>query len=137
MTIVRLVGKSKVTVWLAGALAKGIAGLRRDATPGTQAAAEAEVIEIRPWQTHWSIRKMARAVGLSYTSVQRVWKAHGLKPHLVKTFKLSNDEHFVEKVRDSAVSNPPDKALVLSVDPHRPHTARLADQEGPSRHHDA
>ena len=61
---------------------------------------------------------MARAVGLSYTSVQRIWKAHGLKPHLVKTFKLSNDEHFVEKVRDivGLYLDPPDKALVLSVD---------------------
>ena len=58
---------------------------------------------------------MARAVGLSYTSVQRIWKAHGLKPHLVKTFKLSNDEHFVEKVRDivGLYLDPPDKALVL------------------------
>ena len=66
--------------------------------------------------THWSIRKMARTVGLSYTSVQRIF--HGLKPHLVKTFKLSNDEHFVEKVRDivGLYLDPPDKALVLSVD---------------------
>ena len=43
---------------------------------------------------------MAAACGLSYTSVQRIWKAHELKPHLVKTFKLSNDKQFVEKVRD-------------------------------------
>jgi hypothetical protein len=64
--------------------------------------------------THWSIRKMARAVGLGYTSVQRIWKAHDLKPHLVKTFKLSNDKRFVEKVHDivGLYLNPPNKALV-------------------------
>ena len=50
--------------------------------------------------THWSIRKMAAAAGLSYTSVQLIWKAHELKPHLVKTFKLSNDKLFTEKVQD-------------------------------------
>jgi transposase len=68
--------------------------------------------------THWSIRKMARATDLSYTSVQRIWKAHELKPHLVKTFKLSNDKRFVEKVQDivGLYLDPPDKALVFSVD---------------------
>jgi SRSO17 transposase len=68
--------------------------------------------------THWSIRKMARATDLSYTSVQRIWKAHELKPHLVKTFKLSNDKRFVEKVQDivGLYLDPPDKTLVFSVD---------------------
>ena len=82
---------------------------------------------------------MARAVGLSYTSVQRIWKAHGLKPHLVKTFKLSNDEHFVEKVRDIVISIRRRRWFSRSTRRNpgaRPHTARLADQEGPSRHHD-
>ena len=81
MTIVRLVGKSKVTVWRwqERYLAKGIAGLRRDATrPGRKPPLSAEVIErvvhktlheTPEAATHWSIRKMARAVGLSYTSV--------------------------------------------------------------------
>jgi len=61
---------------------------------------------------------MATAAGLSYTSVQRIWKAHGLKPHLVKTFKLSNDKRFVEKVQDvvGLYVNPPEKAVVFSVD---------------------
>ena len=61
---------------------------------------------------------MAKAVGLSHTSVQRIWNAHGLKPHLVKTFKLSNDKRFVEKVQDvvGLYLDPPDKALVFSVD---------------------
>ena len=57
-------------------------------------------------------------VGLCRSGVQRIWKAHGLKPHLLKTFKLSSDPQFVEKVNDvvGLISNPPDKALVLSVD---------------------
>ena len=61
---------------------------------------------------------MARAVGLGHTSVQRIWTAHGLKPHLTRGFKLSNDKQFVEKVQDvvGLYLNPPDKALVLSVD---------------------
>lgn len=68
--------------------------------------------------THWSIRKMARATDLRYTSVQRIWKAHELKPHLVKTFKLSNDKRFAEKVQDivGLYLDPPDKALVFSID---------------------
>ena len=61
---------------------------------------------------------MAAATSLSYSSIQRIWKAHELKPHLVKTFKLSNDKRFVEKVRDivGLYLDPPDKALVFSVD---------------------
>ena len=68
--------------------------------------------------THWRARKLAKAVGLSHTSVQRIWKAQGLKPHLMKTFKLSNDKRFVEKVKDivGLYLDPPDKALVFSVD---------------------
>ena len=71
-----------------------------------------------PAATHWSARVMAKAVGISHTSVQRIWRAHGLKPHLVKTFKLSNDKRFVEKVRDvvGLYLDPPDKALVFSAD---------------------
>ena len=61
---------------------------------------------------------MAHAVGLSRSSVQRIWKAHGLKPHLTRDFKFSNDPKFVEKVRDivGLYLDPPDKALVLWVD---------------------
>ncbi len=61
---------------------------------------------------------MARAVGLGHTSVQRIWNAHGLKPHLTRGFELSNDKQFVEKAQDvvGLYLNPPDKALVLSVD---------------------
>jgi transposase len=68
--------------------------------------------------THWSTRSMAAACGLSPATVQRVWRAFGLKPHRVETFKLSSDPEFVEKVRDivGLYLNPPDRALVLCVD---------------------
>jgi transposase len=61
---------------------------------------------------------MAIAAGVSKNSVQRIWNAHGLKPHLVRTFKLSNDPHFVEKLRDvvGLYMNPPEHALILSID---------------------
>jgi len=130
MAIARAVGKSKVTVgrWQERYLAQGIAGLRRDATrPGRKAPLSAATIkqvldktlhEKPPGGTHWSIRKMAAATGLSYTSVQRIWKAHQLKPHQFRTFKLSNDKRFAEKVQDivGLYLDPPDHALVLSVD---------------------
>ena len=128
--IVRAVGKSKRTVgrWQERYLARGIEGLRRDASrPGRKpplAAATIERVvdmtlhEKPPAATHWTARKLARAVGLSHTSVQRIWTAHGLKPHLTRSFKLSNDKQFVEKVQDivGLYLDPPDKALVLSVD---------------------
>ena len=68
--------------------------------------------------THWSIRSMAREVGLSPASVQRIWKAFGLQPHRSETFKLSGDPLFVDKVRDivGLYLSPPDRALVLCVD---------------------
>jgi transposase len=71
-----------------------------------------------PDATHWSVRSMAAAVGLSPSSIQRIWSAHGLKPHLTKTFKLSKDKRFVEKVKDvvGLYLDPPDRALVLSLD---------------------
>jgi len=69
-------------------------------------------------QTHWSCRTMARAKGVSFKTVQRIWNLHGLKPHQQKTFKLSRDKHFVEKLTDvvGVYLNPPDKAVVLCVD---------------------
>ena len=68
--------------------------------------------------THWSTRTMAKAVGVSKDTVQRVWAAHGLKPHLTRTFKLSNDPQFVEKLVDvvGLYLNPPEHALVLCAD---------------------
>lgn len=68
--------------------------------------------------THWSCRSMARAQGVSPATVQRIWNAHGLQPHRVKTFKVSRDPAFVDKLTDvvGLYLNPPDKALVLCVD---------------------
>jgi transposase len=68
--------------------------------------------------THWSIRTMAQQVGVSRSTVNRIWRAFGLQPHRAETFKLSNDPLFIEKVRDivGLYLNPPERALVLSVD---------------------
>jgi transposase len=68
--------------------------------------------------TQWSVRTMASAVGVSKATVQRVWSDNGLKPHLSKTFKVSNDPKFVEKLTDvvGLYLNPPDRAIVLSCD---------------------
>ena len=68
--------------------------------------------------THWRCRSMAKAAGVSPAAVQRIWSAHGLKPHRVEAFKLSNDPRFVEKLTDvvGVYLNPPDKAVVLCVD---------------------
>ena len=71
-----------------------------------------------PGQTHWSCRTMAKAHGVSPATVQRIWDAHGLKPHRVRTFKLSNDPRFSEKLTDvvGLYLNPPEQAIVLCVD---------------------
>ena len=68
--------------------------------------------------THWSVRSMAKHAGMSKTKVQQIWSARGLKPHLVETFKLSNDVHFEDKLVDvvALYLNPPQGAVVLSVD---------------------
>jgi len=71
-----------------------------------------------PGSTHWSTRKLAKKAGVSQSSVSRVWRAFQLKPHRRRTFTLSNDQFFVEKVRDivGLYMNPPDHAVVLCVD---------------------
>ncbi len=130
MAIMGRVGKSKPTVWRwqERFLEEGVDGLLRDRNRGSGrpalGAAMTSLIltkttrETPPNATHWSVRTMGKAVGISHTSVQRIWAEHGLKPHLVSTFKVSNDPRFAEKVADviGLYLNPPDKALVLSVD---------------------
>jgi hypothetical protein len=71
--------------------------------------------------TDWSTRTMAAAVGISEASVRRIWRAHGLKPHRLETFKISNDPAFAEKLEDivGLYLNPPEHALVLCVDVQR------------------
>lgn len=68
--------------------------------------------------THWTSLMMAKEVGISVSSVQRIWRAHGLQPHRVRQFKLSNDPKFVEKRRDvvGLYVSPPAHAIVLSFD---------------------
>jgi transposase len=69
-------------------------------------------------ETHWSTRSMAKHVGVSRNTVQRIWKARGLKPHLVDTFKISNDPEFEDKLTDvvGLYLNPPEQAVVLCMD---------------------
>jgi transposase len=79
----------------------------------------AQTLESQPANaTHWSSRDMAKSSGLSTSSVQRIWRAFGLQPHRLETFKLSTDPLFVDKVRDvvGLYMSPPAKALVLCVD---------------------
>jgi transposase len=124
------VGKSALTVrrWRRRFLAQGVDGLLKDATrpPGKKPLSPEmikRVVELTlnqkpPGRTHWSERSMAARVGLAPSTVHNIWKAHGLKPHLTRTFKLSRDPAFTAKVQDivGLYLNPPDKALVLSVD---------------------
>jgi transposase len=71
-----------------------------------------------PGMTHWSCRTMAKAQGVSKNTVNRLWQLHNLKPHLTRTFKLSRDPKFIEKLTDvvGLYLNPPEKAIVLCVD---------------------
>lgn len=128
--IAELLSTSRPTVidWRKRYEAEGIDGLYNDRPRGKSFASlpkdkEAAVIERTLLEkpksaTHWSCRSMSEESGVSSASVQRIWNAHGLKPHLVKTFKLSNDPHFIEKLRDvvGLYMNPPENALILSID---------------------
>ena len=117
-----------VQLWRQRFLALRLAGLEKDAPrPGriprisdekVRSVIEATLHTIPPDATHWSTRSMARAQGVSEATVRRIWHQHNLKPHLVKTFKLSRDKRFVEKLVDvvGLYLNPPDKSLVLCVD---------------------
>src|SRR5467141_2952620 len=128
--IAAAVDKSLLTVrrWRRRYMAKGMDGLLKDATrpsrvkPLTPEKIK-QVVHMTlhakpPNATHWSLRSMASAAGVSYSSVQRIWRAHGLKPHLVETFKVSRDKNFAAKVEDvvGLYLDPPDKALVFCVD---------------------
>ena len=94
-------------------------GAPRTITDARIEAVVTKTLESKPADaTHWSTRSMAKATGLSQTAVTRIWRAFELKPHLRETFKLSTDPFFVEKVRDvvGLYLNPPERAIVLSVD---------------------
>src|SRR4030042_1004011 len=128
--IMRQLGTTTPTItrWRDRYETDGITGLLKDRSrPGRKRRiGEAKVREVveRTLQekpshaTHWSTRGLAAVAGLSPASVQRIWKAHGMKPHRVRTFKLSRAPYFVEKLQDvvGLYLNPPEHALVLSVD---------------------
>ncbi len=98
-----------------------------------------------PVATQWSQRSLARVLDVSSRTVGRVWQAHGLKPHLIRTFKVSNDPGFAEKLEDviGLYLNAPEHALVLCCDEKsqragaRSHPARAPFEKGPRRNHDA
>src|SRR3954453_8998516 len=128
--IMRQAGKSKRCVrrWQERFAAEGVAGLLRDKTrpsripPLAQAAIDHVVALTAPEPPHeaprWTAAAMAAAVGISPSSVLRIWRAPKLRPHRVRTFKLSNDPQFVAKLRDivGLYLDPPAHAVVLSVD---------------------
>ena len=130
MAIRTATGKGKPTIWRwqARYMQDGADGLFRDAPRGrafvaaspeqVAAVVERTLHEDPPAATHWALRSMAKASGLAPSTIHRIWREHGLKPHRIETFKLSNDPKFVEKVRDivGLYVNPPEHALVLSVD---------------------
>lgn len=113
--------------WRSRFVAERLEGLHDEPRPGaprTIGDDDVEAVIVKTLEetpagaTHWSTRSMAKATGMSQSAVSRIWRAFGLKPHLVDTFKLSSDPLFVEKVRDvvGLYLNPPDGALVLCVD---------------------
>jgi transposase len=128
--IMRRTGMSKPTVWRwqERYLDEGVPGLKRDKTrpsrvPPLPRDVRLKVIaktvqETPPNATHWSRATMAEAVGISASSVGRIWADAGLKPHIVKGFKVSNDPMFEEKVAEivGLYLDPPDRAVVLCVD---------------------
>jgi len=122
------ISRPTVQLWRERFLALRLSGLEKDAPrPGRfpkiqQSKITAIVnatLHTTPLNaTHWSTRTMAELQGVSEATIRRIWKRYNLKPHLVKTFKLSRDKHFVEKLHDvvGLYMNPPDKSLVLCVD---------------------
>jgi transposase len=128
--IMRRTGLSKPSVWRwqERYIAEGVDGLLRDKTrpsrvlplaPEVKLAVLTKTAQERPAAaTHWSRSSMAKAAGISPSSVGRIWREAGLKPHLTRSFKLSNDKKFEEKVTDivGLYLNPPEKAVVLCVD---------------------
>ena len=124
--IMRRTGKSKPCVWRwqARFMTEGVDGLLRDKTRpsrlpplGPEVAERVAALTLTdpPAETtHWTAAMMAKSAGISVSSVQRIWRAHGLQPHRVRQFKLSNDPRFVEKLRDvvGLYLDPPAHAIV-------------------------
>jgi transposase len=130
ISVAASLGVSRPTVnkWRARFVRDRLDGLSDEPRPGAArkitdeqvAAVIVKTLEEAPvnQDTHWSTRSMAKASGLNQTAISRIWRAFGLQPHLVDTWKLSTDPQFIEKVRDvvGLYLDPPDKAMVLAVD---------------------
>jgi transposase len=121
------VNQATVGKWRARFVAHRLDGLHDEPRPGAPrriSDADVERVIVRTLEeqpkdaTHWSTRSMGKATGMSQAAVSRIWRAFGLKPHLVEHFKLSPDPQFIDKVRDivGLYLNPPDAAVVLCVD---------------------
>ena len=122
------VTKRTVGRWRSRFAKSGLAGIERDLPRGGCGSTKRKELESlivekttqeKPLNaTHWSTRSLAREIGTTQSMVQRVWKANGLKPHLVRSFKLSNDPRFEEKLVDvvGLYLDPPENALVFSAD---------------------
>jgi transposase len=121
-------GMKTVCQWRSRFATEGISGIKKDAPRGgrpstARSALAAEIVHKTTTEkpgavTHWSTRTLAAELGTSPSMVQRVWKANNLQPHRTKTFKLSNDPRFAEKLVDvvGLYLNPPEHAIVLCVD---------------------
>ena len=121
-------GMKTICLWRNRFAKSGLAGIEKDAPRGgrpatARAALAADIVrktttQKPPAATHWSTRTLAAELDTSASMVQRVWKAHHLQPHRTKTFKLSNDPQFAEKLVDvvGLYLNPPEHAIVLCVD---------------------
>ncbi len=129
-TIAELLGVDprQVSRWRRRFVEKRMAGIEKDAVRGGRKASKRiriapliieTTIQIKPSHaTHWSIRTLANKLGIDRSMVHRVWQASGLKPHLARTFKVSRDKKFIEKIIDvvGLYLNPPEHALVLCAD---------------------
>src|SRR6201993_3361457 len=122
------ISNQKAARWRKRFLKLGLSGLEKDAprpgrTPTITSAKVQEIVRKTTQEkpanaTHWSTRTMAEAAGLSEKSVRRIWHKHGLKPHLSRSFKVSNDPEFAEKLEAivGLYLNPPEHAIVLCAD---------------------
>jgi len=129
-----MVSRTTVTKWRNRFAVHRLDGLHDEPRPGQPRKLSDEDVErviVKTLEetpagaTHWSTRSMATATGLNQTAISRIWRAFGLKPHLVESFKLSPDPLFIDKVRDvvGLYLNPPDAAAVLCVDEKVRHEA--------------
>ncbi len=128
--IAKKVGTSRATVglWRSRFVEHGLTGIEKDASrPGrprkNRHSLEKKIVELTTQSTpknatHWSTRTLAAELGIDHVFVHRVWKAHGLRPHRIRTFKLSRDPQFADKVTDvvGLYLDPPEHAFVFSVD---------------------